>query len=253
MGPKVRFQVGAGVSHRRQLFNSTNYSVFTYHNRAYTPNAPDNQEKLTDLDDHTASNNSAKIFFKPWQKVRMYNGRKRLIRNSSPTLWVGGYFVSNEKYANSSMISIGGHHRIKVKGSRRLKVNASGGWFIERPTTFVDFKHFMGNESPFTQTNPVEAFRMLPYYYYSTSRGYANVFVNYEFRRLAITQLGFMRLTGVNENLFANYLFTEVNNVHYLEIGYGLNELFRIFKAEVVTNNLNEPFTNWALRIGIAF
>lgn len=252
-GPKFRFQVGAGVSQRSQLYNSTNFSVFTYHDRAYTANAPINQERAIDFLNHTAVNISGKVFFKPWQKIRVYNGRKQLIRHSSPTFWLGGHFTQNDTYTNSVLASVGGQHHIKVKGERRLKVNYEGGYFLSAPSTFVDYKHFMGNESPFTKTNPVDAYRMLPYYYYSTSSGYVNTFVNYEFRRLALTQLMFMRLTGVKECLFANYLYNDYNQLHYVELGYGLNNLFRIFKAEVVTNNLNDPFTNWALRIGIAF
>lgn len=126
------------------------------------------------------------------------------------------------------------------------------GYFVQAPNTFVDFKHFMGNESPFTLTNPVEAYRMLPYYYYSTSKGYLNAFINYEFRRLTVTQFAFARMTGIRENLFVNYLYNDFNQFHYAEFGYGLNNLFRVFKLEAVTNTINPAFTNWALRIGIA-
>jgi hypothetical protein len=92
---------------------------------------------------------------------------------------------------------------------------------------------------------------MLPYYGNSTMGGYANVFSNYEFKKLVLTQIFYVKMMGLKENLFLNYLWTEYGQTNYVEVGYSLDNIFRIFRVEVATNNVGQPFSNWAVRFGV--
>ena len=144
---------------------------------------------------------------------------------------------------------------MKVRGARRLRVNAYGGirdfQGDSSNVDFIDFVHFAGNESPVVNSNPATQYRMLSYYGNSAAQAYGSVLVNYEFKKLLLTHLFFARMTGLKENLFANYLYTQYDDLHYAEFGYTLDNIFRVLRVEVVTNTLDQPFSNWAVRFGL--
>lgn len=257
----TKWKVEASVQYaeRQQLENTTDFTFIKYHNRGYTSNIPKNEEYsgYTHVTKSELLNLDFKTEFRPWQKIYVRNGKKRLRDHSSPTLWLRYQhgIRSENDLGGFSDYSLGIKHYLKVRGARRLRVNAYGGIRDFRGDTshvdFIDFVHFKGNESPFVNSNPATQYRMLSYYGNSTADAYASVLLNYEFRKLLLTQLFFVRMTGVKENLFANYLYTSYNDFHYAEFGYTLDNLFRIFRVEVVTNTLDEPFSNWAVRFGV--
>ncbi|RLD21622.1 MAG: hypothetical protein DRI69_03520, partial [Bacteroidetes bacterium] len=60
-----------------------------------------------------------------------------------------------------------------------------------------------------------------------------------------------VRLTGAKEGLFFNSLETPYSN-HYMELGYGLNYIFRIFRIEYVASFQDFKYTGSGVRVGIA-
>ena len=257
---KWNFDLLAQYSVRTHLVNTTDFTFIKYHNRGYTPNQPENQqydEVQRTINNSTRLIYSAKLAFLPWQKTKVFNGEKSLLKNTSPVFWsrFTQGFDPNETGTGYNDVSIGYKHFIKVKGAKRLRLNSFAGLRTitgnSSKTDFIDYAHFMGNQSPLLSLNPVNQYRMLPYYANSTEGAYASVLVNYEFRKLALTQLFFVRMMGVKENLFANYLYTDYNTFNYFELGYGLENIFRVFKIEVVTNNYHGAFNDWAIRFGI--
>jgi len=65
------------------------------------------------------------------------------------------------------------------------------------------------------------------------------------------TQLPMLRFSGVRENLFFNYLKTE-HSPHYTEVGYSLDNLFRVFRVEVGAGFENGEYSRGGLRFGVA-
>jgi hypothetical protein len=60
-----------------------------------------------------------------------------------------------------------------------------------------------------------------------------------------------LRFSGVRENLFLNYLKTQ-NSPHYVEVGYSLDNLFRIFRVEFGAGFENGNYSRGGVRFGIA-
>ena len=255
---KVAVELGALYSSRQELFNTTDFTFIKYHNRGYTVNLPENKEAELLTQNGLFSQEerfilSANIEFKPWQKVAIRNGEKSLIDSSSPLFTV--YFEQANPFSNSKIqdnkLIFGYQHYIKVKGNRRLRINGKVGTSFTKSNSFLDYNHFMGNQSPIVDPNPANQYRMLSYYGNSTAGEFATVFMNYEFRKFALTQFTFVRMTGLKENVFINYLYTGYGNTNYMEMGYSLNNIFRMFRVEVVTNNQATPFSQWAIRFGL--
>ena len=60
-----------------------------------------------------------------------------------------------------------------------------------------------------------------------------------------------VRLSGVRESFFANYLATDLP-LNYVELGYGINYIFRVFRIEAVTSFEDGKYRDFGVRIGIA-
>ena len=115
----------------------------------------------------------------------------------------------------------------------------------------MDYAHFIGNQTPFITTDPVGSFRLLDYYIYSTRDKYVTANIHYHFRKLLLTQIPLVRLTGVTENLFVNYLATPLSN-DYTEIGYSLDGILRIFRLEGAFSFSDSKYQTYGFRIGVA-
>jgi hypothetical protein len=257
LNTKFKAVLSTEFARRTNLENTTDFTFIKYHNRGYTGNKPNNVEYGVTSSIYAQTSMfllNARFEFQPWQKTVITNGKQRLLNDSSPMFWLDlkqSVFTENGS-ADFNKLSIGYKQYVKVNGANRLRINAQAGATGTPPTDFVDYNHFMGNESPFVSANPANEFRMLSYYGHSTANKYASVLVNYEFRKLALTQLFFVRMTGLKENLFANYLYTDFDNFNYAEFGYSIDNIFRVLRVEVVTNTLDDPFTNWAVRFGVS-
>src|SRR5260221_5780990 len=90
-----------------------------------------------------------------------------------------------------------------------LDLNFKAGKFLNSKSMyFMDYKHFMGNQTPLITTDPAGSFRLLDYYKYSTQDQYFSANIHYHFRKFLVSRIPKARLLGVTENFFANYLAT---------------------------------------------
>jgi hypothetical protein len=98
---------------------------------------------------------------------------------------------------------------------------------------------------------PVGAFRLLDYYIYSTNNAYLSGHLQVGFRKLLLTHLPGVRVTGIKENIFMNYLKTSPSP-HYYELGYSLDNVLRVFRIEGAAAFTDRRFKEAGFRIGIA-
>src|SRR5690606_33905940 len=103
----------------------------------------------------------------------------------------------------------------------------------------------------FSSIKPAGAFRLLDYYALSTNSMYFSAHTHYQFRKFLLTQLPELRFSGIRENIFLNYLKHE-NSPHYYELGYSLDQVFRILRIEVAASFMDKDFEEVGLRIGVS-
>ena len=242
-------------SDRSTLQNNTSHVYFDKDTRDYTANIPFNFETSADFEPHQATILSFGIQGKPWQKYRIRNGKKLVIANSSPTLSLNGrqgIYHSDADVGNFTHVELGFQHHFNVgyRGSMDVKVNA-GVFANQDQMQFPDYKHFLGNQTIFSTTDPVGSFRLLDYYAYSTNDAYLNAHVHYQFRKFLATQIFEARMLGIKENLFVNYLNTDFSQ-NYFELGYGIDNIARVFRLELVSSFQDGKYQDFGVRIGIA-
>ncbi len=241
---------------RYELSNTTDYTLFRRNRDQYTPNKPLNVELPdTGFSPHEGFVGAVGIDARPWLKYRVRNGSKQTIERSTPTFSLDyrkGFASVFGSDVDFDQIEAGIRHRIDygIRGS--LDIAVRGGTFLNnRSMFFMDYKHFLGNRTPFVTTDPIGSFRLLDYYQFSTTRSYFITNAHYHLRKFVVTRIPRIRLMGITENVFVNYLATH-GSQNYTEVGYSLDGIFRLFRLEAAASFIDGRYVDYGVRLGIA-
>lgn len=241
---------------RHELFNNSNDKLIDRKSiEGYTPNRPVNAElEDTGFNDNNAFTGSVNITARPWLKYRIRNGHKMEIESSSPTL-LFDYRKGFPDILNSDVdfdqLELGVRYAFKVGVRGRVDLALRGGTFLNSKSMyFMDYKHFLGNQTPFSTTDPVGSFRLLDYYAYSTADKYFVGNIYYHFRKFLVTTIPMVRMTGIRENIFMNYLATP-GSQNYTEVGYSIDGILRFFRLEAAASFCDGKYLDYGFRIGI--
>lgn len=253
------YRVNFTYAQRNQLFNNSNYSFYNRGERIYTPNQPENVETGNQaFQDHQIAKLQLGVEWRPGIKYGIRNGRKYPISDRAPLIRFDyikaiPQLTRQQDYAaDFDHIRVGVEHDYTFGISGKFDFNVSAGTFLNSNRVyFPDFQHFGGNRTIFSNFGPASNFRFMDYYKYSTSSSYLSGIFHYQFRKFLLTQLPMLRFSGVQENVFLNYLKTE-NSPHYVEVGYSLDNLFRIFRVEIGAGFENGNYLRGGVRFGVA-
>lgn len=253
---KVDFRISAEYQDRTQLFNNSDFRIFDRSGDGFTVNAPVSIElPNTSFPDHQAVILTGKFDYRPFQKFRIRNGRKFRVENSSPIFSVfykKGVSDLSGSDVDYDFVEFGYRHTFNIGIRGLVDLSLKAGQFLNNDQLFfMDYKHFLGNLTPFATTDPVGSFRLLDYYANSTDEAYFTGSAHYQFRKFLITRIPIIRLAGVRENFFVNYLATDTS-MNYTELGYGINYILRVFRIEAVTSFQDGRYQDFGIRIGVA-
>lgn len=256
INPYVNISTDWSWAERRELQNTTNYKWVERNKiEGYTPNAPASDELGdTSFPVHRAFVGSVAVTARPWLKYTIRNGRKNEVPNSSPMFKIEyrrafpDVFGSDIEY---DQLEVGARHRVSVGVRGNLDFYLRAGMFFNTDAMyFMDYKHFLGNQTPFITSDPVGSFRLLDYYRFSTADKYFSGNVHYQFRKFLVTNIPLVRLAGIRENVFVNYLATPTS-MNYTEVGYTIDGILRIFRLEGAVSFQDGKYLDYGFRIGI--
>jgi hypothetical protein len=127
---------------------------------------------------------------------------------------------------------------------------ATGKFFNNEKMFFADYKHF--NTSPLwvKAANNIDMFRTIAFYERSTNNAYAQSHIQYDHSRILLKRLPFLAGKLFREKIFFNGLIT-ADNMPFYELGYGIDQLFLIFNAEIVTGFSAGNHRYTGVRIGV--
>ena len=250
--------VSAGLEYegRKELYNLDNTSPFLFWDRfSYSPNRPINREiNNTGFPTNHATLLDLNMSIRPWQRYLLRNGEKRYLRNRNPIF--GIQYKSGLGFAGD----VDFHY---LQGSVRQNMNlgpridldyvVSGGGFLSaKQIYFTDYRHFMGGEFFLLTGSPLSDFRMLPYYLHSTSSWFYQGHAMLSLQRFLVTQVPALRLTGIKETLQVHYLSVPTLR-NYTELVYGIDNIMRLLRVEVVGRFEDTRFKGFGFRVGTSF
>src|SRR5690606_41618353 len=97
---------------------------------------------------------------------------------------------------------------------------------------------------------PVASVRLMDYYLSSTAYKYSPASAHYQFRKSLATHWVMVRMTGIHENVFVNYLATPYSK-NYTEVGYTIDGILRNFRLEFAAAFQEGRYIGNGFRIGV--
>jgi hypothetical protein len=191
------------------------------------------------------------IRYQPLATWRRFNGARRLSNESGPTF--SGVFekaIGDHAY---SKVSFQMAHSIFLANWGNLNYRIVAAHFFKKPSLFVDFQHFKGNEINISSRET--DFLGLPYYRLSNAGGHVKAFVQWEPRKLLLTQNAFLSRYGLKEHVGYAFLQTNVNSqvINYQEVSYKLTGIAKILGIDLVYPIGSVVDEKWKVLVSLPF
>ena len=248
------FQFSTSLRYEDRLpMNNTTDFVFRKRNQVnLTPNYP--FEKInTQFDRHQALLFGFEMNFRPGQRYIQFPRTKIPIGSKYPlftlqyTKGING-LLGSDVHFDKWRFTISDDKNFKLAGTTKYRVSVGG--FLNRNTVFIqDFQHFNGNQT-LAASPYVNSFQLASYYANSTdARFYALAHWEHHFNGLLTNKIPLFR--RLNWNLVAGTNAFYVNrNSNYVEVFAGLENIFKIFRVDVVSSFQEGKYANTGVRIG---
>jgi hypothetical protein len=237
-----------GYEHRRPLFNNTDYKLIKS-NDLYSSNdplQPHNFSSTPFVAHHLyKANIGARIRFgqnyisRPDRKISVLN-------DDYPTLYLGYQkaFGSNDSNNDYDLLysTLDYDKKLGNKGDFSIRLKA-GKFFNADNISFIDYKHFNGNQTHVVLDGSyMNSFGLLPYYSNSTNDAYVETHIDHNFKGYIMNKIPL--LNKLQWNLVAGFHQINVPNVKpYQEfsagfdnIGFGKLRIFRISYVRAYQN-----------------
>jgi len=242
---------------RKQLSNHSDYYFWNPFDNEFTANLPpvDNFDEAL-AGDHNATIVDFRLRYTPEYYYRIDDGVKWYWHSRFPTFTLHYYKGINDLF-NSDVdfdrLELSVSQRKSIRKIGTLRYNATAGSFLNtNKVYFADYKHF-GTNSPFIiSASEGNIFRLMDYYENSTINNYFELHASLNNDRIILKRLPVLNKTLMNETLYFNYLSVSGNKQYY-EFGYGLNQIFLMFNAEIFVGFKGTQHEYTGIKIGIPF
>ncbi|MEO8769088.1 MAG: DUF5686 and carboxypeptidase regulatory-like domain-containing protein [Ferruginibacter sp.] len=251
----LRFSINALYEDRIPLNNTTSYTFTRKDSFNITPNYPlvrsmDTMQFAT----HQAVLVSFDISFKPGQKYIQLPNSKIPLGSKYPTFsfnYTKGIsdILGSDVNFDKWKFSIHDDKNLKLAGTLKYKVSIGG--FINTHRVYIqDYTHFNGNESKLAAGDYVSSFQLAKYYEHSNiANFYALANVEHHFNGLITNKIPLFKRLNWNLVAGANAFYVNSNN-NYVEIFAGIENIFKIFRLDIVSGYENGRQSYTALKLG---
>jgi hypothetical protein len=238
---------------RIPIANTTYYSLVSAGDKKFTANYP--VEKLSaPFPRHQAVLSSVDLQYQPGQQYIEFPNRKVPIGSKYPTMewyyekgWNGilGSDVNFDKWR----FSVWDDANFKLRGLLRYRFSIGG--FLNTKSVFIqDYQHFNGNQT-LAASEYLNSFQLAPYYANSTTAAfYATGHLEHHFNGFLTNKIPLFRRLNWNLVGGANSFYVNPHN-NYAEAFGGLENIFKLFRVDLVGAWLNGHYSQTGIRIGL--
>ncbi|WP_298137182.1 DUF5686 and carboxypeptidase regulatory-like domain-containing protein [Flavobacterium sp.] len=257
----LNLNFNAEYSERKPLWNTTDYTTIR-NNDLYTSNNPllPNDYVTPAFDKHNLVKTSVLARIKFGQKyLSRPDGKYNIGNEKSPNIYLGyeKTFAGTDKKYEYDLISARITHNLSIGNKGNLQMNFKGGKFFNADNiSFVDYKHFNGNQTHvsggFDYTN---MFNNLPYYSASTNDSYFEAHFEHNDSGYIMNKIPLLNKLKSQLVLGFNNLAIPNRNP-YQEFSVGLDNLgfgkFRMLRLDYVRSYQN-GYQGDAIIFGLKF
>ncbi len=234
---------------RKPLFNTTNYT-FIKKDDFYSSNNPlsENDYLTPSFEPHhlTKATILARINFGN-KYITRPDGKINIKNDKYPTLFLGyeSAFASNEKKYEYQLISTQIKYDFNAGNKGTLGINLKAGTFIHGENiSFIDYKHFNGNQTHIGNSDRyLNVFNLMSYYSNSTNKSYFEAHLEHNDKGYIMNKIPL--LNKLNSTLVLGFHTLAIPNTKpYSEFTVGLDNLgfgkFKIFRVDYIRSTQNE-------------
>ena len=248
---------------RSPLFNHRDKPfLINWDDREFTSNNPlqPENENSAPFSEHEIFKFSLAATIKFGQKYISYPDEKYNVPNEkypSLTIAYDKGFGSDISAYNFDHLRAGLRQEITIGNKGELGYSLTGGTFFnDEDVSYVDYRHFNGNQTRIgTSSNYLGRFNLLPYYALSTGKNYAEAHVEHDFQGWILGKIPLINRLNYNLVLGAHALTTE-GRQPYSEYSVGLDNLgfgkFRFLRLDYVVSEY-EGIREGAFIFGLKF
>jgi hypothetical protein len=238
---------------RMPLDNTTDFSIIKYGNKKFTPNYP--YEKMdSQFVRHQAVIAGITLSYQPGQKYVQFPNYRVPLGSKYPTFTLA-YQKGFNKILGSDVdfdkwnFSVTDDMNFKLAGQLNYRIDVGG--FLNDKSVFIqDYRHFNGNQLIFA-SRYLYSFQIAPYYANSTTASfYTTLHAEHHFNGLLTNKIPFFKRLNWNLVAGTNAFYVNGNN-NYVEVFGGLENIFKLFRVDVVGSYLNGKNGQVAVRVGL--
>ncbi|GGE28378.1 DUF5686 and carboxypeptidase regulatory-like domain-containing protein [Psychroflexus planctonicus] len=241
----IRAYANFAFEDRNALNNSTNSRIWINNPEGFTSNHPlfPNQTGENLFQNHHIFIAKVGANLRFGQKyINRPDGKYNIPNNDYPRIdlvYEKGFGSSFSNY-NFDMLRTSVQQNLNLANLGVFNYQINTGWINNNneQISFLDFKHFNGNQT-FVETSDsyLGKFLMMDYYAFSTQHSYAEMHVEHEFKGLILNRIPVLNQLNYNLVAGAKSLFTQERKPYY-EVHAGLENLgfgkFRFLRLDYV-------------------
>ncbi|GAB3743516.1 hypothetical protein GCM10027594_22670 [Hymenobacter agri] len=252
----LNLRATVGYFDRRELFNTTDRLIRDVPDRAFTPNTPVSDELAnTGFGRSRILTVGLSADFKPGQRYinrpdgKFNLGSKWPTFNVQGRLAVPGVLGADVRYL---LLQGGVRHNLSLGlvGASAFRVNVGGFVGRQQGMTFIDYRHFAGNQT--LLTGNFSNFQLLDYYRFSTNNTYLEAHFDHHFNGFIFNKVPLFRKLKWQEVASFNYLHTAQAG-HYVELGAGVEHILKVLRVDFYTALQSGQRLGTGLRVGYGF
>jgi hypothetical protein len=249
----LQFNINATYENRLPVENSTDFSFNKKGEKPILPNHPYELAAIP-FEKHQALVASIALSWQPGQHYIEFPYRKVPIGSKAPTFTVE-YSKGIHKLFGSDVdfdkwgFTVNDRMNFKMGGEFQYKIGI-GGFLNNKNVQIPDLKHFNGNQT-FYNIKYLNSFQLAPYYRYSNDEQfYAFGHVEHHFNGLLTNKIPLFNKLKWNLVGGANTFFVDKQN-YYVELFAGLENIFKVFRVDLVTAYQLGLGNQYGVRIGL--
>ena len=241
---------------RDTLTNTTDFTWNANDGADFTSNQPANMELgQTGFATHQALLLEATFRFRFKQTYATRPDRKFVYSSKYPEVFLtykkGINALGSDVNFDLVQVRVTDDMRLGLVGTSNYAV-AAGAFLNDDALTFVDFRHFAGNETFLSQVGESLKFELLPFYQFSTTKPYFEAHYEHHFNEFIFNKIPLIRKLNLQAVASANYLTMETIG-NYVELGAGIEHIFKFLRVDYYWAFQNSDFFGSGLRIGAGF
>ncbi|MEO9485696.1 MAG: DUF5686 and carboxypeptidase regulatory-like domain-containing protein [Ekhidna sp.] len=241
---------------RDTLTNTTDFTWDASDGTDFTSNQPTSLELAeTGFPSHQALIFQATFRFRFKQTYATRPDRKFIYSSKYPEIFLtykkGIKGLGSDVNFDFVQVRVTDAMKLGLVGTSNYAIGA-GAFLNDDALTFVDFKHFAGNQTSLSQVGKSFKFELLPFYQFSTTKPYLEAHYEHHFNEFIFNKIPLVKKLNLQAVASANYLTTETVG-NYVEIGAGIEHIFKFMRVDYYWAFQNSDFVASGFRVGVGF